>query len=91
MCNLAGNSRIPLYLFIALSIVLPCRVQAQKPAAKKPAAAQKSQQATANEAQKRFDRALELAQKGKYDEAIAEMQIVKKLMPNQPAVFINLG
>lgn len=92
MCNLASSSRIPLYVLIALSIVLPCRAQVRKPAAKQPAAAaQKSQQATANEAQKRFDRALELAQKGKYDEAIAEMQAVKKLIPDQPAVYINLG
>ena len=81
---------IPLIVLIMLSGIVPVQGQSKKQV-QKPLAQAKSTQATASEAQKRFDKAVQLAQQGKYDAAIAEMQAVKKMAPNEPAVYINLG
>lgn len=59
-----------------------------RPAAKAPSGP--SQQVAAA-AQQHFAKAVRFQKAGKPDAAIAELQIVKKLMPKQPAVYMNLG
>ncbi len=51
----------------------------------------KAQPQPPSEAQQHFAKAVQYAQQGKMDEAIAEFQVVKKLMPKNAGVLVNLG
>jgi len=93
-------SRIPRIFFavlVACIVALPIGAFAQfsfeqpQPVPGKPKAQVQPQQKAPTEAQKHFANAIQLAKAGKADAAIAELQYVKRLMPKQPAVLINLG
>lgn len=90
MCR---NSRILLAILIALFILVPAAAYAQNPfeqQARPPQQTQRAQQPS-SEAQMHFGKAIQFMKENKTDAAIAELQIVKKLMPKQAAVLVNLG
>jgi len=89
--------RILIAVLIAFFVCLSLSVAAQSifdsPSAPRQGAqgGQAAAPQAAPEAQQHFAKAMQLQKAGKIDGAIAELQIVKKLVPNQPAVFINIG
>ena len=87
------NPRVRVAIIVALLALSPASAFAQNLFDQPNPLAPKAKQAqpASSEAQKRFNRALQLSRENKPDAAIAELQVVKKLLPKQPAVYINLG